>query len=632
VISKERPPIIELAERRLIIGATWERFDKKPLPLETLKLRKAAQDSENHWGMSHHVSIEDAPNATEYTLIDEPEEEGDTPLFGAPIISQHINEWVSNDEGNTLAFIMPVVFNGAEYFWLVAVTPKGMIAPEFDLVVKDRYELEESIDILLLTEELSFVTLDDDNISRSVIDRFTEGKGPIGTISRETLAAAIEGGSQFALKRFYRPSKIKVKKLGLSIAGTVIATGLWAGYVTTSQSDEHAHFDNNRGEFLSASKNAREIKTELKSSKGKKTWGAEEFKEKTLTEFISDMRNNLYDPVPIALVLKEISNEFPLFSSDWEMTKMTYVENKFLVFYKRIEGGKGVYFALDEQIKAVGEKSSILNVKPFSLKEQGQVRIYSVHPKANYAKARFEAIDDALGKINRDRAIRADLRELKESLAKAYGEMSSAANGYNNLEFFDKWFTYETSELYRDAILAKRSVKKAQEKLEQAEAALNSSPPLALDENLVLGSVMDFVTMMQLDSFFDWSFPALAGTYPDGKSIEENNKAAKKEAKNKSRKKKRKKKDSEKPSAIVFAPAIESYAVKVETRQSEEEGKVRSFGLADLLQLSVLLDKPFIQVDYVEYERETEQWVVGLRFFKKTQEYAKYIPNKTNGA
>ena len=88
---------------------------------------------------------------------------------------------------------------------------------------------------------------------------------------------------------------------------------------------------------------------------------------------------------------------------------------------------------------------------------------------------------------------------------------------------------------------------------------------------------------------------------------------------------------NKKKSKDEYKPAIESYQVTISTRESEEEGKIKSYGVRDMIQLGLLLDRPFINVDTVEYSKLDEQWVFSIHFNRQTPEYIRRIaaPNNT---
>jgi hypothetical protein len=169
----------------------------------------------------------------------------------------------------------------------------------------------------------------------------------------------------------------------------------------------------------------------------------------------------------------------------------------------------------------------------------------------------------------------------------------------------------------RDTLPIFEKVEQVEADIERARASFNNAKrtykgtePLVIEDNLVLGNVMDFVTMLQLDSFFEWSFPELSRTYPSEASLEKKNR-----------------KKSKRSKVEIYGPAIESYSVEISTRSSEEDGKVKSYGISDMIHLGLLINKPFINVDLVEYDKMSEQWKFLVHFHRKTPEYQQRIAN-----
>ena len=79
----------------------------------------------------------------------------------------------------------------------------------------------------------------------------------------------------------------------------------------------------------------------------------------------------------------------------------------------------------------------------------------------------------------------------------------------------------------------------------------------------------------------------------------------------------------------TYFQAIESYNVEITSQETEDEGegKTISYGISDIIQLGILINKPFVNVDSVEYSKITEQWEFNIHFHRQTSEYRNRIAN-----
>ena len=204
---------------------------------------------------------------------------------------------------------------------------------------------------------------------------------------------------------------------------------------------------------------------------------------------------------------------------------------------------------------------------------------------------------------------------------KANRQMTNFKLQYDAMPFLTKWFMFGGDNLHSDAMSFESSKLKAEnEEFEAALVEFQSLEGLSIDKELIIGNKYDFVTMMQLDSFFDWTFPKSTMSFPTKDMLKD---------KNRKPKKVRKGKKAPKP-VEIYGPSILGYEVEISTQSASDDNKVTSYGIADMNRLGEMLNKPFVHVDMVSYLKSDEQWSVLIHFFTKTQHYESKVANYTN--
>jgi hypothetical protein len=630
--------LIAIGGVNFLLGMTWNTEQQRHPILFKIKLKSIAQKSGMHYGVSTSLGSNaiEKMESFQFSLCHEPDIDDDKDnISGAQFIAENVHKWTKKEVGKTSVFIKRLddLSNGfgEENYWVTVTSDKGQIIGEFDTIIKDRFSLISLLEDIAITEDIVFSILDTDAELRKEINTYAQRMAipddelVIYTIEQPVFDNAARKHSN-KISVIYKPSKIKIKKIGVVAAFITVSTTLFMAFSYITQIESILSLGDSQLSEKMQIKESQYSKL-MREFKPSSQWTPEVYRKTTLESFIGDMKYNLYSPLNTSLILREINRTFPKYASEWEMSKITYVDNKFLVFYERIQESKGVYFLLDSEIEMHQKYSKGLDVKPYTLKDEGNTRVYLVLPKMPL-NAQFES-EVMLEQLRKESKIESFYKRAVKDVKDSSSRINDIIRRYYNLTFQDKWINMSVNELGETLAVEMKNFERKEIKTQRLEKDMNELEPLFLDETLILGNVMDFVTMMQLDSLFKWSYPKMVKTYPNASILEEKNKASNKKRKNKSSRR-----DPKKEKRMLFndmyGPAIESYIVQISTQESEEEGKLKSYGMSDMIQLGVLLNKPFIHVFAVEYDKKSDQWVFIIHFNRKTEEYNQRIVAKEN--
>lgn len=630
---------IKVGEHTLLIGSQWQTENKLKGVLFSLALRSRAQSAGMHYATSFAVGTK---GALQYSLLTSTG--GEKQLYSADmIIAKNAVHWVPKDDNALTVFVKSIPVANNEFssaYWVCAVNLDGTLLSGGKHIAENDAELVEMLNLLCLTyDQFRFLSIDRDYPLQSFFAEnehrlSISGTAPHHHITEDEFELAVKKGLEDAIfRQVYKPSRLKPKKIGLSIGVVAVITLALTARSYLAQSDSIEYFENS-GSYQSVSSEKSAYDKQMNEIKlSAKKWDDRTFRKVTLDQFVADLQNNQFSPMDVTAVLYEINRSMPMFAAEWQLTEIVYDHNRFFCRYERIEGGKGVYFLLDQFISQINNPH--FKITPNSLTAQGEARTFEITP--NIKLPRSELLSSMGNSLREESKSDTQLsRQLKKG-ADAASSILSIHDQYNTMDFKQRWVFNEGSDLLEQAMNAESALSNAKKSIQSVQAERKKITPLVLDNNLIIGNVMDFVSMMQIDSFFEWSYPAMIRTYPDESSLSERNREAIKADRAGEKKKKKNKNDSgfdddskdkkKKPSPI-YGAAIESYKVEIKTLPSAEEEKTKSYGIADMLQLGLLIDKPFVNVDRVEYDKRTEQWSFHIHFHRKTPEYAKRFEKK----
>lgn len=608
---------VKIGESTLLVGLDWQKVDPKSRLLLPLAIKRLAIDANKHFADTNIVEkSEDSPTRYQYVLIEESELPESGKVATGARFALSCKEKYTTKDGQAFVFIKMV--EGGRY-WLSAITSRGEYLNEYETIVRDRFELGDKLEELSLTETVNFSYLETESAIKGLVNRFLGDEDFSETVIPKSDIEALLN-STIEIKRVHKPSKIKVKKIGAgAFVAVAVAAGLF-GWSYTTQTDAFSYLENESNIRDAERKESRFSKLITKSKTSSKSWSDESFRDATLDQFISDYKRSLFDPLQITWVFREIEDTLPVYLREWKLENIQFAENRFLVTYSRIPSSIGVYFLLDEKIKEISESSETLDIRQFALTDKGETRVYSVTPsEAMNRKGVMASVEEML---TEERKVKKQMRRSWKDAKDSYEDFLTATQRYKNLTFSEKWIDRQALDLQKQAAAALDKAKRSESRVEKLFGITDSMELATIDDKFIIGQVMDFVTMMQMDSLFHWYYPTKLKSYPDENMLEDMQKKSKKSKKNSSSSKYKQ-----------YTAGIEVYTVKIESQKAESEGdesnSVSTYGINDMIQLGYLINKPYVQVDRVEYDRDSQEWAFVIHFNRMTPEFERTINRYT---
>lgn len=604
------------SESTLLVGLNWEKVDPKSRLFLPLAIKRLAIESNKHFADTNIVEkAEDSPARYQYVLVDESDIPENSKVVTGARFALACKEKYTVKENQAFVFIK--IIDGGRY-WISAITSRGEFLNEYETVVRDRFELGDKLEELSLTETVNFAYLKTEAAIKGLVNRFLSDEDFSETsIPDEDIESILSNTAE--LKRVHKPSKIKVKKIGTGAFAAVAVTAGFFGWSYMSQSDAFSYLEDASKIRDAERQESRYSKLITKSKTSSKTWSDESFRDATLDQFIEDYKRSLYDPLQITWVFREIEDTLPVFLREWKLENIQFVDNRFLVTYSRIPSSIGVYFLLDEKIKEISESSDKLDIRQFALTDKGETRVYSVTPSEKMNRQGAMASTEDL--LTEERKVKKQMRRSWKDAKDSYQDFLTATQRYSNLTFSEKWIDREAISLQQQAEAALDKAKRSVTRVNKLFGITDSMELATIDNKFIIGQVMDFVTMMQMDSLFHWYYPTRMKSYPDEKMLEDMQKKSKKSKGDSSSKYKQ------------YTAGIEVYSVKIESQKSESEGdesnSVSTYGINDMIQLGYLINKPYVQVDRVEYDRDSQEWAFMIHFNRMTPEFERTINRYT---
>jgi hypothetical protein len=607
---------VKIGQSTLLVGLDWLKVEPKARLLLPLAIKRLASEGDKHFADTNFVEkTDDAQARYQYVLIDESDALSEDKVVTGARFALSCKEKYSKKENQAFVFIK-IIDNGQ--YWISAITSRGEFLNEYEIVVKDRFELADKLEELSLTESVNFSYLETESAIKGLINRFIDDDEFSETIIPSEDIASILASTE-EVKRVYKPSRIKIKKIGsaaLAIGAVTLGFFSWS-YM--SQIDAFSYLENDS--LIKDAKNNESKYSKLisKSKTSSKNWSDESFRDATLDQFIESYKRSLYDPLQITWIFKEIEETLPVYLREWKLEEIQFVENRFLVTYSRIPTSIGVYFLLDEKVKEISDKNEYLNIKQFSLEDEGETRVYSIIPNEKMnRKGEMVHLDSML---TEERKVKKQMRRSWKDAKDYYSDFLDATVKYNNLTFSDKWIKRESLNLKVQAESAIDKAERAEVRVDKLFGITDSMKLASIDDKYIIGQVMDFVTMMQMDSLFNWYYPKKIDSYPNAEMLSE-----------KQRKSKKSKKKSS-PKYKQYQAGIEVYSLQIESQKTESEGdesnSVSTYGINDMIQLGYLINKPYIVVEKVTYDRDSQEWDFVIQFNRMTSEFEKTVNEYT---
>lgn len=522
-------------------------------------------------------------------------------------ISSSISTWSGFTQGKTHVVILNVsISNDSDGFYVVAISPNGLVIGDYEQVYSSVYDAANALSFIELTETVSYFCAEGDAASFAVYEKHIEKTGSDSSLSKvpKTLIKKALENKKCSVKRLFKPSNIQTKKMGLAFSFVTISAASYFAHSYLTIKESLAFFSNesNYSEYSLQKNTLRAIVDEGRASR---QWNSRNYQETVIEQFIENLPTG-HNAEDIAETIRMIEIHMPIYSVDWSMKSIFYVQGEYIVNYERDKRGKGVYFNLDKVMESINQSQDLIKIDGHSLINQAESRSYSVKRVAVNNNSAEKS--ELLNRFNAEKKVRADKRRVAQRLLDEINTIESLVEDYASMEFSQKWIDKKSVELFNDVMKNIDNFRTLEPRLKEIQKNLSTMEKVSIKDEWVLGAVLDFVTLMQTDSLFKWTYPVLARTYPDDKTLREKNPKNTRNNRNKQQ---------------TFLPAIEKYRVEISTSVNETEGKIRSYGVLDMLELAVLVDRPFVTVEKVEYDPLTEQWKMSMLFNRRTPEYQK---------
>lgn len=170
-----------------------------------------ASEGDKHFADTNFVEkSEDTQARYQYVLIDESYALADEKVVTGARFALSCKEKYSKKENQAFVFIK-IIDNGQ--YWISAITSRGEFLNEYEIVVKDRFELADKLEELSLTETVNFSYLETESAIKGLINRFLDDDDFSETvIPSDDLESILSVTDE--IRRVHKPSRIKVKKIG----------------------------------------------------------------------------------------------------------------------------------------------------------------------------------------------------------------------------------------------------------------------------------------------------------------------------------------------------------------------------------------------------------------------------------
>lgn len=605
--TPQRLQTIEIQGHLFYVALDWEDSKSKSSFGLSMDVKKIAKASERHFGCTHFNKSEDGSMVAQYALS---EEHMDTKgIIGAKFVAQSLSE-LNNSDG-TFVFVKNIGDELSERFWICAVNQSGHIHGQDDQIIEGAHQLITVLNELrVISNNITLSCFDSEGIIKDIASEWVGEEGfELTTITETAFDAYIETQTSFA-KHIYKPSAIPVKRTAIisGLLALVCLAGLGGGYV--SQMDDTSFFSAGQLEDMIDSEQNK-VAQYLKSQKSSKSWNDKSYRKNVMDNFSDFYLSHNYTSQQIGQIFADIERNLPLYSVEWKITKIAFKDGEFFILYKRIEKSKGTFGLLDEYIESIDSQTPEFTISPHALTNEGSVRVYKVN------STRYTSMISERALLSQEQAERRsllnDINAESNSLKRLYGDAEGYKYEFDDLPFTERYVLQSGSSLVTDTEGVISRINRSKKKLRTLRAKMEKLPPQKLNAAWVNGNILDFITMMHVDSLFSWTYPKQDIGFPNKTDLKAGNKSSLSKKKKSSKSSKSKK---------VYDQAISSHLVEVQTNDSgDEEGSVSSYGVLDLQHLMLLVDKQYIQIELIEYLKDTEQWGVKLRFYTKTEEF-----------
>ena len=556
---------IKIGDKDVIIGLDWADIEGKSKRQVVTDIKKEAKETNNYYGYFSELKNK----TSQYVLFPN---SNDNVVVGSAIIADVFKDTVfikKIDTGN---------INTTKY-WVCAVDNDGLIFEDGDRIFEDEEELELFINDMISLYEMKVVSFANSfDFSNIKADHSLDSDFFDSYLS----------DNDYKVKKLIRDTSINRKYLLGGVAGLLITVG---SFLFFHEDDLYNDIVNEvvMEDFSIMSKELRKYQKSTKKEKRRKTFTQEEITELGKKSFKNYYDSNFFDNKEIINNILLLDNHLERYAMEWELDKLIYDDNKFILIYKKIEGSIGVFTDLDNYISNFSNNNDLFNVKPIALTNSGNKRIYEVDFGENINEKKFLARKlEEENKISKKEII----DDLEDKAKKIRSDAIFISENIRELNIFQRIFTNDVLIAYEEIEELIEQSKKVYDKINEEIA--REEPPILIKEGSLSGSELRYVEISQRDSLFLWSYPKSNLIFPDKKLLAVKGK-----------------------DAVALKPFARSY--KVELTSIEEISK----GAIYMEEALNYLDKPYIIIKSVEFSKEEDMWAINAEIFEKVYEHEK---------
>lgn len=554
---------IKIGDKDVIVGLDWADLDGKNKRQVVTDIKKEAKETNNYYGYFTELKNK----TSQYVLFPN---SNDGVVVGSAIIADVFKDTVfikKIDTGN---------INTTKY-WVCAVDNDGLIFEDGDRIFNDEEELELFINDMVSLYEMKVVSFANSfDFSNIKVDH---------SLDNDFFDSYLSDPS-YKIKQLVRDTSINRKYLLGGIAALFLSVG---GFLFFYEDQLYNDIVNEvvLEDFSIMSKELKKYQKEIKRESKRKTFTQEEITELGKQSFKDYYDSHFFNNKEIINNILLLDNYLERYAMEWELEKLIYDNNKFVLVYKKIQGSIGVFTDLDNYILNFSKENGLFNVKPVALADSGKKRVYEVDFGENINQKKFLARKlEEENKVSKKEII----EDLEDKAKKIKSDAMFLSENVRELNIFQRLFTNDVLVAYEEIEMLIEKSKKVYEKIN--EEISKEEPPILLKEGSLSGSELKYVEISQRDSLFLWSYPKSKVFFPEEKLLKVRGK-----------------------NAASLKPFARSYQVELASIEEISKGAIY------MEEALTYLDKPYIIINSVEFSKDEDMWVINAEIFEKVYEH-----------
>ena len=554
---------IKIGDKDVIVGLDWADLDGKNKRQVVTEIKKEAKETNNYYGYFTELKNK----TSQYVLFPN---SNDGVVVGSAIIADVFKDTVfikKIDTGN---------INTTKY-WVCAVDNDGLIFEDGDRIFNDEEELELFINDMVSLYEMKVVSFANSfDFSNIKVDHSLDNDFFDSYLS----------DPNYKIKQLVRDASINRKYLLGGVAALFLSVG---GFLFFYEDQLYNDIVNEvvLEDFSIMSKELKKYQKEIKRESKRKTFTQEEITELGKQSFKDYYDSHFFNNKEIINNILLLDNYLERYAMEWELEKLIYDNNKFVLVYKKIQGSIGVFTDLDNYVLNFSKENGLFNVKPVALANSGKKRVYEVDFGENINQKKFLARKlEEENKVSKKEII----EDLEDKAKKIKSDAMFLSENVRELNIFQRIFTNDVLVAYEEIEMLIGKSKKVYDKIN--EEISKEEPPILLKEGSLSGSELKYVEISQRDSLFLWSYPKSKIFFPEEKLLKVRGK-----------------------NAASLKPFARSYQVELASIEEISKGAIY------MEEALTYLDKPYIIINSVEFSKDEDMWVINAEIFEKVYEH-----------